>query len=149
MNVWQSTTYGVVSPSLNTPLACHVALTSSVQHIHRFHVQTHLQQISTDAISVHFIYHSLKISFQHRNPCEHSSHPFNLWSCKKKNSLLLFGLQQETSLCFLAGYKKPFCGIIVAFQSAKETSFKPIISHMEGARGLSGCCWMGAKSSRR
>lgn len=35
-------------------LLSHVALTS-VKHFHRFHVQTHLQQISTDAISVHFI----------------------------------------------------------------------------------------------
>lgn len=127
----------------------------------RFNVQTHLQQISTDAISVHFIRHSLKISFsfQQWNPRERSTKAFQplFRSGKKRNEkenrkkicLLSFGLRQKTGLCFLVECKKQFCGIIVAFQSAKETGFKPIISHMESARGLAGCCWMGAKSSRR
>lgn len=60
---------GAVFLRCNAPRHSHVALTSA-KHFPRFHVQTHLQQISTDAIRVHFIWHSLKISFsfQRRNP---------------------------------------------------------------------------------
>lgn len=58
---------------------------------------------------------------------------------------MLFRHWQKTGLCLFAGYKNPFCGIIVAFQSAKETGFKPIISHMEGATGLAG--WGGKRGA--
>lgn len=40
-----------------------------------------------------------------------------------------------------------FCGIIVAFQSARKTSLKPVISHMESAVGPAG--WSGKHRAGR
>lgn len=73
---------------------------------------------------------------------------------------MLFEVSQKTGRCLFTAYKpgderiSSFYGIIIAFQRARETSLKPIISHMEKGYRPDWLkremrYWMAAKSSRR
>lgn len=93
---------------------------------------------------------------EHKKKKKHLQIPFMfLW-----NTLMLFEVSQKTGRCLFTAYKpgderiSSFYGIIIAFQRARETSLKPIISHMEKGYRPDWLkremrYWMAAKSSRR